>query len=88
MRDRAAINLTLATAATRRQRLRDPQCSSDPVENQIASKYYSRCISQLCGRLDDRLDQLSDGVIVTMLGLACSDVSLFTDTRQPFSPLE
>ena len=70
LRDPAAINLTLASAAVwKRQAMGLP----GPPDN--FNKYYTTALTNLNARLGgSETEQTSEGAIIAVLGLACSDV--------------
>lgn len=79
IRDRSAFNLSLAYAVL----FWDQKCgvpSVDFMDNTESVKYYSRSLTQLNSRLGDDIDRISEGVISTILGLACNHVCLTTNT--------
>jgi hypothetical protein len=71
MSDSSAFNLTLASASVALAQESNP-AARETIESM---KYYTTSIRALKQRLQDPVDSTSDGVISTILGFACLDVS-------------
>lgn len=80
--DASALNVTLATALLVQDRETDRQAGR-PIDNIEAAEYYSKALGQISRRLSNPSDCTSTGVIVTILGFICHDVSLSRPNPTP-----
>jgi hypothetical protein len=69
--DRSAFHLTMANAAM----LFDMETGTKSAETTESTKYYTASLRSINKRLQDPVDGISEGVIGTVLGFACHDVS-------------
>jgi hypothetical protein len=83
MNDATAFNLSLANAALfYDQRTRT---STFKYENSVEClTYYGKCLREISKRLGSSDDSVSDGVIMTVLGLLCHDVRAVTNPGNLF----
>jgi hypothetical protein len=73
--DPTAFQLSLASA----QLFRNSMSGSpdlDITDNEKSAKHYYKAVKQLSDRLGDELECLRPGVVATVLGCICHDVSL------------
>ena len=73
MCDTTAFYLSLAYAVLFQDQSRGIP-NTEFGENPESASYYSHSLQRLSKRLSDQEDCVSDGVIVTVLGLLCYDV--------------
>lgn len=79
--DRSAFNLLLANAALCLDQMKKPD-SFEYGKCRESLTYYGACVAQVIQRLGDKDESASEGVIATVLGLICHDVS--SPTQQDF----
>lgn len=72
--DASAFRLSMANAAMFMAQRRQPETFQYEKCSE-ALEYYGQCLHHVTKRLENRGDRTSDGVIVTILGFICHDVS-------------
>jgi hypothetical protein len=76
--DHSCFNLLLGCAARLQDQTLQQPCLPEGegfAGNSESARYYSKLMTQLTRRLEHDVESLSDGVIVTIVGLACHAVS-------------
>lgn len=80
--DATAFNLWLAQVVVIRDGISHEDRMDSPdreyLLNSEANKYYSKSLSQLSHRLSNREECISSGVIATIMGFICIDVSILS----------
>jgi hypothetical protein len=75
--DATAFQLCMANAAMFMAQRKQPDTFQYEKCSEVL-EYYGKCLEQITKRLERRDDCASDGVIVTVLGLICHDVRIFS----------
>jgi hypothetical protein len=79
--DATAFQLCMANAAMFMAQRKQPATFQYEKCSEVL-EYYGKCLGQITKRLECRDDRTSDGVIVTILGLICHDVRIFSSITE------
>jgi hypothetical protein len=74
--DRTAFYLSLANAALFFHQITQQRIRSEYSDFEESSKYLGLCLNEVALRLDQESNNVSDGVVTTVLGFLCHDVRL------------
>lgn len=74
LRDPAARDLILANAALALARYHGFKASGSLFEHPESITYYSKSVNALNSRLGPSAGQITEGMIITVLGFSCYDV--------------